>query len=100
MKKPKGLLDAAISILEVNAKGVFYPDDIKASCEQAIRLLEAAGKLEKQDAIHTLHLLAEEWYSTSGTYGEGPDIEANATMKLSVDRIRALLESLPETEAK
>lgn len=57
-------------------------------------MIEAAGKLDSFDSIHTLDLLADEWYATSG--GDAPDVEANARMKKSVDAIRSLLESLPE----
>jgi hypothetical protein len=64
--------------------------------EAAIRVLEAAGKVDKKDALHTLCLLAAEWYSTSGEYGEGSDSEANKAMKPSVDMILSFLETLPD----
>ena len=98
MSKKQGLFDAAIKILRDSAIRLrafnIKPNDINF----AIRILEVAGKVDKRDAVHTISLLAENWYETSGEYGEGSDVESNEIMKPSVENIRALLEVLPDKE--
>jgi len=108
-KKP---FDAVIGLLRELLKDelkILVPSD-HPKLEVAIRILkdwpkwepliEVAGKADKEDAIHTLSLLAENWYETSGAYGEGPDAKSNEIMRPSAERIRALLESLPEKEKR
>ena len=48
---------------------------------------------EVEEMIHTLDLLADDWYSTSGEYGESPDFKANETMKPHVEAIRAVIKA-------
>jgi hypothetical protein len=43
------------------------------------------------DCLHTLSVLEEDWYLSSGPYGESADPEANAEMKKSVDKLRSML---------
>ena len=95
MSEPKGLFDAAIRVLG-RVAGINVLRAEENECQSAIRILEAAGKVDKGDAVHTISLLAENWYETSGEYGEGPDIESNEIMKPSVENIHALLEALPD----
>jgi len=88
-------LQAAIKVL---GEYVLFAESrrVRESSKAAIRVLKAAGKVDKGDAVHTISLLAENWYETSGEYGEGPDIESNEIMKPSVENIHALPEALPD----
>ena len=94
MSEKKGPFDAVIGVLRI-MRGADYLNGTQEFAS-AIRVLEAAGKVDKRDAVHTISLLAENWYETSGEYGEGPDVESNEIMKPSVENIRALLEALSD----
>jgi len=96
----KGPFDAAISILEVDAKGVFYPDNIKESCEQAIRVLEAAGKIieGKEWAVHEFDNLVRSAHD--GYFPGDKEFHCRCHCRKLIKRFRALLESLPDEEQK
>ena len=92
----KGPFDAAISILEVDAKGVFYPDNIKESCEQAIHVLEVAGKVDIRSA--------QFFIDGAANFGEGLSVinsdSSRCLYQTGEKQIRALLESLAPKEEK
>ena len=71
-------------------------ESLVVALDTALPLLEAAGRVNKDNSLHTLNLLAEEWYATSGAYGESPDATANENMKPHVEEIRAYLAALPD----
>jgi len=48
---------------------------------------------EVEGMIHTLDLLADDWYASSGEYGESPNPEANESMKPHVEAIRAVIKA-------
>lgn len=100
MNEPKGPFDAAIEYLRrrVNLRlgptegiGIGDSEDYKGlteSLRQAIRILEAAGKVDREHAGQFLtiwHDLVEAW--PAGTRGRAKDI---------ICQLRVLLEALPD----
>jgi hypothetical protein len=71
-----------------------YQDEMFKRAEAEAELAKPAPlPKEVEEMIHTLDLLADDWYDTSGEYGESPDPEANEAMKPHVEAIRAVLKS-------
>jgi len=66
----------------------------------AQHVLEAAGKVDKAEALLVLGLLEQEWYDTSGEHGESPDPEANEIMRPRIAVIRSYLSALPDEVKK
>ena len=90
MSEPKGLFDAAIEVLNRHT-GIYVLGAEEEACQSAIRVLEAAGKVEKRDKIR-LAIWADFHERLCGKHGGSwlPDDDE------AYDRICALLESLPD----
>lgn len=97
MPEPKGPFDAAIDVLEGGEHVDYW---VRIGCGReltsAIRVLEAAGKVDKGRAIRTLATLLLV-YTESGRII--PALE-QALKDGAVREIRVLLEALPDKEEK
>ena len=88
------------STLEIGRAGQEFTDEQHEQFHAAIRVLEAAGKVDKAEALLVLGLLEQEWYDTSGEHGESPDPEANEIMRPRIAVIRSYLSALPDEVKK
>ena len=102
-KKP---FDAAIKILfGYTDYGTGTIGEVKGrSCEAAIRVLEAAGKVNKKSSIRELDAMYKSRIVDLTEHSRGGNIqfdfslELKETADINYQLIRALLESLPEKE--
>ena len=94
--------EAAIHALQETIKdyGIMGVPEVCDSCRAALNVLEAAGKVDKAEALLVLGLLEQEWYDTSGEHGESPDPEANEIMRPRIAVIRSYLSALPDKVKK
>ena len=83
---------------DVYSAGCFTAQEAAMDLDRAAAVLEAAGKVDKAEALLVLGLLEQEWYDTSGEHGESPDPEANEIMRPRIAVIRSYLSALPEVK--
>jgi hypothetical protein len=91
MSEAKGSFNSAIGVLQKELR--YWPDwrERFDSCQAAIRVLEAAGKVDKERLADGLEELWGVYMDERGTYGD---------MKKIVGDLDALLEALPDKEGK
>jgi len=88
----KGPFDAAINALKTFKSGALLAGEETIELDQAIRVLEAAGEVDKQATESFLTI----WHDLAGTWPPGTGRRARAV----ISNLRALLESLPDQPAK